>query len=205
VREYPPSDPPPVDLSGPYQEIVARSPDAIAILDSAGRHLEQNHAHAVLLGFLDRELLGQTPLLHMEPDPFSRIAGVLQRAGVYRGEILSRTKGAQILSVELTAFALTPSTGEPSRWIWISRDVTKHRRLGEALRVSSLVVEASPFPIAVVDSQYRYRYANPMFRRMQGLAEGEIAGKSVADIWGYETFHRTIKPSLDRCLRGVRL
>ena len=68
--------------------------------------------------------------------------------------------------------------------------------------MSSLVVEASPFPIAVVDTQYRYRYANPMFRRMQGLAEREIAGKSVADIWGRETFHRTIKPSLDRCLLG---
>jgi PAS domain S-box-containing protein len=177
-------------------------PDAIAILDGAGRYIEQNHAHMVLFGFPDRELLGQTPLFHMEPDLFSRIAGELQKAGLYRGEILSRTKGAQTLSVELTAFVLTSSTGEPTRWVWISRDVTKHRRLGEALRVSSLVVEASPFPIAVVDSQYRYRYANPMFRRMQGLAEGEIAGKSVADIWGRETFHRTIKPPLDRCLLG---
>lgn len=202
MREYPPSDPPSVGLSGLYQEIVARSPDAIAILDGAGRYLEQNHAHALLFGFPDRELLGQTPLLHMEPDLFSRIAGQLQTAGLYRGEILSRTKGGQTLSIELTAFVLTPSTGESARWIWISRDVTKDRRLGEALRVSSLVVEASPFPIAVVDPQYRYRYGNPRFRRMQGLAEGEVAGKSVADIWGRETFHRTIKPSLDRCLQG---
>ena len=202
MREYPPSDPPSVGLSGLYQEIVARSPDAIAILDGEGRYIEQNHAHVLLFGFPDHELLGQTPLLHMEPNLFSRISSELQKAGRYRGEILSRTKGAQSLSVELTAFVLTPSTGEPARWIWISRDVTKHRRIGEALRVSSLVVEDSPFPIAVVDCQYRYRYANPMFRRMHGLVEGEAAGKSVADVWGREPFNRTIKPSLDLCLRG---
>ena len=59
MREYPPSDPPSVGLSGLYQEIVARSPDAIAILDGAGRYIEQNHAHALLFGFPDRELLGQ--------------------------------------------------------------------------------------------------------------------------------------------------
>ncbi len=75
MREYPPSDPPSVSLSGLYQEIVARSPDATAILDGAGRNIEQNQVQVALFGFPGRELLGQTLFLHIEPDLFSRIAG----------------------------------------------------------------------------------------------------------------------------------
>ena len=79
---------------------------------------------------------------------------------------------------------LTPSIREPTRWIWISRDATKHRQHDEALQVSRLVLEWSPLPIAVVDSQYRYRYVSPIFQMMQGLSDREIVEKSVADIWG---------------------
>lgn len=65
-----------------------------------------------------------------------------------------------------------------------------------------LVLDWSPLPIAVVDSQYRYRYVSPIFQMMQGLSDREIVEKSVADIWGLQTFYRTIKPFLDRRLRG---
>lgn len=50
--------------------------------------------------------------------------------------------------------------------------------------MSRLVLEWSPLPIAVVDSQYRYRYVSPIFQMMQGLSDREIVEKSVADIWG---------------------
>ncbi|MGE3151015.1 MAG: hypothetical protein AB7G48_00140 [Nitrospiraceae bacterium] len=84
MREDLPTASPSIGPSGLYEEFVARSTDPIAKIDDTGRYLEQNLAHAVLFGFPDCELLGQTPLLQMEADLYSHTADEFQSAGHYR-------------------------------------------------------------------------------------------------------------------------
>src|SRR5690349_19048676 len=48
-----------------YRAIFVNAPEAIAIVDTNGRYLEQNAAHLELVGYSDDELRGQTPAVHL--------------------------------------------------------------------------------------------------------------------------------------------
>lgn len=193
---------PPVSL---YEEVFRRAQEAIAVLDADGRYLEQNQAHILLFGFSDRELLGQTPALHMAETSFALVMQELLRAGSYRGEIAASTKGGKPLTLDLTVYAIPSGDAQELRWVWISRDATPSRRVEEALRIARQVVEATPAPILVVGVDARCRWVNPAFRALFRVMERDIIGRPLPEIAGLGTFASTIRGLLDRCLAGEDL
>ena len=48
-----------------YHAIFSLSTEPIALIGPDGSYLEQNAAHVQLLGYDDRELVGQTPAIHL--------------------------------------------------------------------------------------------------------------------------------------------
>ena len=127
----------PMDL---YREIFTISSEAIAIISPAGLYIEQNAAHAELLGYSDAELYGQTPAIHMGEERYQRIANILAEAGEFRGEFESRRKNGDVLNIELTAFAMKDSKGLPLCYVGVKRDVTG-RRLAEKEKAELLARE----------------------------------------------------------------
>ena len=111
-----------------YKELIAHSNDAIAILDTEGRYLEQNDTHRSLLGYSDDELLGRTPALHLGEETFSAIAGELTRSGAYRGDVTSRTKDGRAVDIDLSAFAVRDAQGVPLCYVGIKRDITERKQ-----------------------------------------------------------------------------
>ena len=95
-----------------YQKMIAHSEQAIAIFDSQGHYLEQNPAHALLLGYSDSELLGLKTTFLFGEEIFAAIAQELIKTGRYYGSVTSRTKNRELLTLELEAFALRNETGE---------------------------------------------------------------------------------------------
>ena len=79
-----------------YRAIFVNSPEAIAIVGTDGRYLEQNAAHEQLIGYSDDELRGKTPAIHLGENEFQSIVRELQATGVSQRECSSRTKSAQI-------------------------------------------------------------------------------------------------------------
>src|SRR6185436_8373168 len=75
-----------------YREIFIHSSEPIAIIDPQGHYLEQNAAHARLLGYSDAELRNQTPAVHLGTEVFAKVARELATTGEYRGEVISKTK-----------------------------------------------------------------------------------------------------------------
>src|SRR3954469_11272287 len=73
-----------------YRAIFVKSTEAIAIIDPAGFYLEQNAAHAELLGYSDDELREQTPAIHLGEQQFRMIAEELATTGTSRCECVSR-------------------------------------------------------------------------------------------------------------------
>ena len=126
----------PLDL---YREIFAHSSEAIAIISTEGKYLEQNSAHAKLLGYADDELTGQTPGIHMGEENFSQIARQLAEKGEYRAEVVSQTKSGQTLYIELSAFSMTDSSGNPLCYVGIKRDITESKRTEQRLEVQYAV------------------------------------------------------------------
>ncbi len=111
-----------------YEEIVANSGEGIAIIDTRGRYVQQNDVHRRLIGYSDEELRGQTPAIHFGEDAFQAMVAELQRAGRYRGELVSRRKDGQLIDVELSAFAVRDRDGTPRYFVGIKRDITARKR-----------------------------------------------------------------------------
>ena len=117
-----------------YREIIAKSHDAIAIIDPRGRYLEQNAAHQQLIGYGDDELAGQTPAIHLGEQTFAAVATALQTTGRFRGEVESRTRDGRTLALELSAFAVRGEDGEPLCYVGIKRDITDRHHAERVLR-----------------------------------------------------------------------
>ena len=117
-----------------YREIFVHSNEPIAIIDTAGRYLEQNAAHRELLGYSDEELKNETPAIHLGAEAFEIIAAELSTKGEYRGETTSTRKDGEVREIELSAFTTRDESGEPIFYVGIKRDVTERKRAEEALR-----------------------------------------------------------------------
>ena len=116
-----------------YRAIFVKSTEAIAIIDPDGCYLEQNAAHAELLGYSDDELRDQTLAIHLGNEQFALIVEDLAAAGLSRRECLSRAKDGRELIIELFSFAVRDASGEPVCYIGIKRDVTDQRRAAAEL------------------------------------------------------------------------
>jgi len=119
-----------------YRAIFEGSSEPIVILDRQGFYLEQNAAHAALLGYSDEDLKNQTPAIHMGERLFEDAIGKTTSQGEFRGEVTNRTKDGEIRFVELTAFVMRDEHGEPLCYVGIKHDITERKRVEEALRRS---------------------------------------------------------------------
>src|ERR1700704_809051 len=119
-----------------YLQIFTHSNEAIAIIDTQGRYLEQNSAHRDLLGYTDKQLQGKTPAIHMGEETFARVAKDLLEKGEYRGEITSYTRRGEARQIELSAFAVRNAAGEQICFVGMKRDITERKSADEALRRS---------------------------------------------------------------------
>ncbi len=119
-----------------YREIFIHSSEAIAIISPEGYYIEQNAAHCNLLGYSDEELQGETPAIHLGAEIFGNVSRELAEKGEYRGELISRTKAGEIRQIELSAFTMRDSSGDPLCYVGIKRDITEQKHAKQALRRS---------------------------------------------------------------------
>lgn len=119
-----------------YRSIFESSSEPIVILNPQGFYLEQNAAHAALLGYSDEELKEQTPAIHIGEKNFADAVRTLTAEGEFRGEIINRTKDGRTLVVDVTAFVVRDEHGEPIYFVGIKRDMTERKRVESALRRS---------------------------------------------------------------------
>lgn len=119
-----------------YREIFRHGTEPIAIISPEGLYLEQNAAHAQLLGYADDELVNQTPALHLGAEVFAHVARQLAETGEYHGEVISTTKTGEHKHVELSAFAVRDATGQTLRYVGIKRDITERKYAQQELERS---------------------------------------------------------------------
>jgi PAS domain S-box-containing protein len=120
----------------PYGAIFKNSRVPIAIIDPQGIYLEQNAAHAKLLGYSDEELRHHTPAIHMGESPFERIVQEVSKVGEYLGEVVNKTKAGETRHIELSAFAVRNELGVPVCYVGIKHDITERKRAEQALQRS---------------------------------------------------------------------
>jgi PAS domain S-box-containing protein len=114
-----------------YHAIFSLATEPIALIGSDGLYLEQNAAHAQLLGYNDAELVGETPAIHLGAEAFEDVLKALLKDGEYKAEVLSRTKSGEPKLIELSAFTMRDEAGQPVCFVTIKRDVTQRKRTEE--------------------------------------------------------------------------
>ncbi len=110
-----------------YRQIFESSKDAIAIISPEGFYVEQNPAHEELIGYSIEELKGKTPVIHFGEKVFSEILKGLSAEGVYRGELVTRTKSGEKIDIELSAFPIFNSRNEVAGYVGMQRNITERK------------------------------------------------------------------------------
>jgi PAS domain S-box-containing protein len=85
------------------------------------------------------------------------------------------------------------------------RDVTEQRESEDKLREYLLIVSSSSELMSLIDRDYRYINVNQAYLDAYNRRADEIEGRTVAEMFGQETFKKVIKPNIDKCLLGEHL
>jgi len=64
------------------------------------------------------------------------------------------------------------------------------------------IVQASRDFITLVDRDGRYEFVNESYAEALGAKAADILGKTVAEVWGQETYDKRIRPRLESCFSG---
>ncbi len=168
-----------------YQAIFRHSREPVAIIDPQGMYLEQNAAHAQLLGYTDAELRRQTPAIHLGEEVFNEVVRALAQDGEYRGEVVSKTKSGETRHLELSAFAMRNEAGEPLCFVGIKRDITERKRAEEALQRSEAELtdffENAAIALHWVGPDGTILRVNQAELDMLGYAREEYVGHNIAE------------------------
>jgi PAS domain S-box-containing protein len=176
----------PVELDGSlYREVFTHSKEAIAIINPEGYYLEQNGAHYNLLGYTDDELEGQTPAIHMGEETFQSIVHELAETGEFSGEVVSMTNQGDERKIDLSAFTMRNSVGEPLCYVCIQRDITTRKKAEAALRRSEQELadffDNAPIGLHWVGPDGIILRVNQSELDMLGYTRDEFVGRNIAD------------------------
>jgi PAS domain S-box-containing protein len=168
-----------------YQEIFSHSREPIAIIDAQGLYLEQNAAHAELLGYSDDDLRNQTPGIHMGDQDFAAVAREVAEKGEYRGEVVSKTKTGELKHIDLSAFAMRDESGEPLCYVGVKHDITERKRAEQALQRSEAELtdffENAVFGLHWVGGDGIVLRVNHAELSMLGYAREEYVGHHISE------------------------
>jgi PAS domain S-box-containing protein len=186
-----------------YQAIFHHSSEPIAIIDPKGFYLEQNAAHAQLLGYCDAELQNQTPAIHLGEQVFTELVHQLAEKGEYRGEVTSRTKTGDVRYIELSAFTMKNDSGEPLCYVAIKRDITERKEAERALKRSEAELtdffENAAMGLHWVGPDGTILRVNQAELEMLGYTRDEYVGRNIVE---FHFDQNVIEDILDRLRAG---
>jgi PAS domain S-box-containing protein len=95
--------------------------------------------------------------------------------------------------------------GEPARIVGAIQDISKRKRLEQALQdlnaTLRAVLESIPASVVVVGVDLRYRFVNQSFERLQGKARAGVIGRPLVEVLGADEFEWR-RPWIERALAG---
>jgi len=83
-----------------------------------------------------------------------------------------------------------------------SDDSNYIRILLKEKEISDQIINNSRSMISLINRSYVYVKVNTTFCKAHQMVNNFIEGKSLSDVWGYETFNVCIKSNVDLCLSG---
>lgn len=169
--------------------VLSQVDDAVIAIDTGGRITYMNRAAERLydtswseaLGRLDSELFTYQ---WINPDDERNAWDALRSSGTWRGVVLHRKKGGEVIFVDETVSTLNDADGRSTRMLCSLRDVTAQRRAEKELRIKDMAIASSPSAFTIPGLNGRLTYVNQAFLSMWDYTSpSEVVGKPVKELW----------------------
>ena len=138
---------------------IEQTADGIVMTDRDGRIQYVNPGFQKLYGYSKDEALGQTPRILKsgahDPDFYRGFWTSLLSGDVFRGEVVNRTKGGDLVAVEMSANAVFDESGKRTGFIAVHHDITEKKRAADGLRESQKQLRALSAHLQTVREEER--------------------------------------------------
>ncbi|MGQ4554813.1 PAS domain S-box protein [Halobellus sp. GM3] len=186
-----------------FQRAVEAAGHAIYITDPEGTITYVNPAFERITGYDREEAVGETPrILHsgeMSADYYDRLWSTISAGAIWEEEIRDRRRSGALYVAHQTIAPLVED-GDIEAYVAIQTDISEQKRREKQLLQYERAIEGLDELIAAVDSEYRYRFANPAYREFHGLGD-DLAGETLPAVIGPDRFE-TIRPYVERAFAG---
>jgi len=174
-----------------YRSILNASPDVIAITDLEGRILLVSPKALIMFGSdREKELLGRlvTDFIVSEDHDrvLSNVALMFQSVMTGPGEYRGLRADGSTFNIEVNGEFIRDAKGQPTKIVFIVRDITERKQADEALRESDArykrIVETANEGIMILDSQFCFTFVNQKLADMLGYLPEEMLDRPVISI-----------------------
>ncbi len=187
--------------------IFESSPNAITVTDLKGTITECNQATLDMHGFsAKKELIGVDGLeLIAEKDrqrALENMKKTLEKSSVKNLEYTMLAKDGREFLAELSASVIRDSSGKPTSFVAITKDITQRRRIEEEIKRGAegwkRTFNAITDFVSIQDKDFRFIRLNKPFADALKAKPKDLIGKRC-----YEIFHKSDKPWPNCPLREV--
>jgi PAS domain S-box-containing protein len=194
---------------GSVRGILENAPFQIALKDSEGRYVRLNHPFEYDYGIPAETAIGKKPndvFGSPQAEAFTaRDKVVLQSRRPLEAEAVAPHPDGTDHEYITIRFPITDEKGELSGIGFIGTDITERKRAERALRESEeqlrTITENMPILITRFDRQGRLLFANRVARQFYGSSFEELAGRSIHELFGDESWAK-LEPSFNRVMAG---
>lgn len=170
-----------------YRTLFRQSPDGILIIDTEGKFIDFNEATHLQLGY-SREEFEKLRIADIDPDQSpEEIRATIEevfKKGSAEFDVKHRTKAGAIRDVHVITQLMVLSGRTVFHTIW--RDVTEHKRAGEALLESEKkyrdLFENANDAIFIVDSELNFIDVNNRATELFGFSREEYLTMDILDV-----------------------
>jgi PAS domain-containing protein len=187
---------------GDFREYVAAHPEFVRQAVAMVKIVDANDATVKLFGAKSKEDLLRSLHAIFTPETekvfAEELVAIAEERTSFASEASLRTLKGEKLAVVFT-MTIPPEPTRLDRVLVTVMDITERK---QAENLTARFFESAPDGVCIVERDYRYRRANPVYARRWGMPAERIVGMHVAELLGVDRFERTLKPNLDRCFAG---
>jgi diguanylate cyclase (GGDEF)-like protein/PAS domain S-box-containing protein len=178
------------DITPEYaaSQILATMKGAVIVVDLKARIRLMNDAAAKMLGYEERELLGEHLRVIFEPSKDTLTTGQLVHSlGVLEHNMHWRQRDGTTIDVTASSSFLRGADDAPVGVVYVAQDVTERKRADQALRESErryrTLFDGNPLPMWVYDTEsLEFIAVNEAAIRHYGFSRNEFMKMHITDI-----------------------
>lgn len=190
-----------------FQELLKRIPDSIYFKDRDARFVKVSENKAGEVGADSESIIGKTDFDFYPEEQAQKMyeddMRVMEEEEpvIRKEEEITKPNGEKWWA-SVTKVPRYDEEGNVIGMLGISRDITDRKEAEKRVRRYRVLVDSSDDPVAAIDTDYRFLFANEAYQETFLPEADQLEGRFVEGVLGKETFDNSVKPKVDRCLNG---